>query len=154
MELDRVGGQNTNDYLVANSITAGGSLIVTNIGPTIYNNSVFKLFSVPVSGFTAVTLPAGYGWNDNLAVDGTIVLISGGVIATNPPAITSSTAGNTLTLNWPATHIGWNLDVQTNTLAVGLSTNWVTVPGSSATNTATITISPAAPAVFYRLAYP
>jgi autotransporter-associated beta strand protein len=154
MELDRLNGQNTNDFLVANSITPGGALIVTNIGPTIFNNSVFKLFSVPVTGFTSVTLPAGYGWNNNLAVDGTIQLTSGGVPATNSPTMTSSTAGNALTLNWPPTHLGWNLQVQTNTLAVGLSTNWVTVPGSSATNTATVTISPAAPAVFYRLTSP
>jgi hypothetical protein len=154
MELDRVNGQNTNDYLVANSITAGGTLIVTNIGPTIFNGSVFKLFSVPVTGFGSVTLPAGYGWNNKLDVDGTIELTSGGTVNTNPPTVMSSTSGSTLTLNWPASHTGWSLQVQTNTLAVGISNNWLTVPGSSSANTAVINIDPAAPAVFYRLIYP
>jgi len=156
MELDRVSGVTTNDQLAANAITAGGTLIVTNIGPTIFNGSVFKLFSVPVSGFTSVTLPAGYGWNNKLNVDGSIELTSGGVVATNPPTITSSTSGggSTLTLNWPASHIGWTLQVQTNTLSVGISNNWSVVGGSSATNTATVGINPAAPTVFYRLVYP
>jgi len=154
MELDRINGVTTNDMLVANSISASGALTVNNIGPTIFNGSVFRLFSIPVSGFSSVTLPAGYGWNNKLSVDGTIELVSGGVVNTNPPVVTSISTGGTLTLNWPASHIGWSLQVQTNTLAVGISTNWVLVPGSATTNTATVNISPAAPAVFYRLTYP
>jgi hypothetical protein len=60
--------------------------------------------------------------------------------------------GTTLQLSWPADHIGWQLQAQTNTLRVGLSTNWFTVPGSISTNQMTIPIVPAN-SVFYRLKY-
>jgi hypothetical protein len=36
-----------------------------------------------------------------------------------------------MTLSWPADHIGWYLQSQTNNLA---GTNWVTIPGSVTTN--------------------
>lgn len=157
MELDRVGAVSSSDRLVANAITAGGSLIVTNIGPTIANGATFQLFSVPVSGFSSITLPgAPYVWQTNLAVNGSITMVSGGtnVVDTTPTNITSSLAGNTLTLSWPSSHTGWSLQVQTNTAAVGISTNWIVVSGSAATNQVNITINPANPTVFFRLVYP
>ena len=47
------------------------------------------------------------------------------------PTITAGVVGNQLNLSWPA---GWtggvHLQGQTNTLAVGISTNWVTIPGT------------------------
>ena len=43
------------------------------------------------------------------------------------------------------------LQVQTNSRTVGLNTNWFDVPGSSATNSVSMPISPANGAVFYRL---
>jgi len=157
MELNQAGGTSTNDQLVANSITGGGTLIVTNIGPPLFNNTTFKLFSVPVTGFSSVSLPTGpYVWTNRISTDGTITLLSGGTVNTNPPTITSFTSGGgtTLNLTWPADHIGWSLQVQTNAITVGISTNWTLVGGSSNSNTATITIDPIAPTVFYRLIYP
>lgn len=157
MELDRVGLVSTNDRLVAPTITAGGTLLVTNIGPTLVNGTTFQLFSVPVSGFSTVTLPgAPYVWNNNLAVDGSITLVSGGtnLVDTTPTNITASVSGTTMTLSWPASHTGWSLQTQTNSAATGLGTNWVVVPGSSATNVVSITINPTNPTVFFRLVYP
>jgi len=55
--------------------------------------------------------------------------------------------------NWP-TNAGWILQGQTNNLAVGLSTNWVEVPGSSALTSVTNTVNPANGSVFYRLRFP
>jgi autotransporter-associated beta strand protein len=157
MELNRVGTVSSGDKLVANAITAGGTLLVTNIGPTIANGATFQLFSVPVSGFSSITLPgAPYVWATNLTANGSITLVSGGtnLVNTTPTNITSSVSGGTLTLSWPAGHTGWTLQVQTNSLAVGLSNNWVAVPGSAATNQVSVTISPADPTIFYRLVYP
>jgi autotransporter-associated beta strand protein len=161
MELDRIAGVSTNDQLAANSITAGGALVVTNIGPGIFNGAVFKLFSVPVTGFSSLILPTNgpsgtYVWNNTLSSDGRIALVSGGSVNTNRPTITNtpSGGGTTLTLTWPSSHIGWSLQTQTNSLTIGISTNWVVVAGSSATNIAVITIDHAAPTVFYRLVYP
>jgi hypothetical protein len=44
--------------------------------------------------------------------------------------------------------------VQTNALSVGLGTNWVTWPGSAATNAISIPANPTNPSVFFRLVYP
>ena len=60
-------------------------------------------------------------------------------------------SGGNLNLSWPADHIGWSLQVQTNSLSIGVSANWVTLAGYETTNSATVPISPANPAVFYRL---
>ena len=57
-------------------------------------------------------------------------------------------------LSWPADHIGWRLQTQINSISVGLSTNWLGVPNSTATNQVTYTIDPTAGGVFYRLIYP
>jgi hypothetical protein len=123
---------------------------VTNLGPE--NAATFQLFNHPVS-FTSVVLPTLTGtnsWVNNLAVNGSITLVAPPLVTvnTNPPYMTNTFDGTTLTLSWPADRIGsWRLEAQTNTLAVGLSTNWVEVTGASATNKTKGT-------VFYRLVYP
>ena len=78
------------------------------------------------------------------------------VIATpgpsGPASITNSISGSTLSLTWPAGQ-GWRLVSQTNNLSTGLTTNWFTVPGVS-DGSATITVDPTQPTVFYELVYP
>ena len=74
------------------------------------------------------------------------------VSPTGPASITSSVSGSAMNLSWPAGQ-GWCLQMQTNSLAKGLGTNWIylTDGGISSTN---ITVDPAMPTVFYRLTYP
>lgn len=74
-------------------------------------------------------------------------------VSTVPTNIVSSVSGGSLTLSWPADHLGWTLQVQTNALTSGLGANWVSVPGSSSTNSVVIPIDPANGSVFYRLFY-
>jgi hypothetical protein len=57
-------------------------------------------------------------------------------------------------LNWPANHVGWRLQVQTNDVTQGLGTNWVDVVGATVTNQMTLPIDPANGSVFYRMVYP
>jgi len=81
-----------------------------------------------------------------------LVLASG---PTGPGTITNSISGSTLTLTWPAGQ-GWRLVSQTNSLSTGLNANssaWSNVPGVS-DGSATITIDPTQPTIFYRLIYP
>jgi hypothetical protein len=71
-----------------------------------------------------------------------------------PPAtystnLTASVSENSFSLSWPADHVGWRLQAQTN----GLGTNWFDVPGSSATNLMSLPMDGAG-SVFYRLIYP
>lgn len=74
------------------------------------------------------------------------LIVVGG--APSPATINYTVNGNQLVLNWPAGQ-GWQLQSQTNSLNVGLTTNWTTIPG--ATPPFTNTLSPANPTVFYRL---
>ena len=147
------------DSLTASSIVFGGALIVTNVGDTAFpNNSTntFQLYNGPVSGsFITLTLPAlpanEYWFTNNLNVNGTIALVNTTILATNPTNILFSISGNTLALSWPADHLGWTLQSQTNSLTTGLGANWVDVAGSSSVTGMSITVDPTKPTVFYRL---
>jgi hypothetical protein len=66
----------------------------------------------------------------------------------NPTNITASVSSNTLTIAWPADHIGWILQAQTNGLSTG---QWFDLPGSDVVNAVVIPINPANTSVFYRL---
>jgi fibronectin-binding autotransporter adhesin len=152
----------TNDYVVVTGAltNAGtGTLTLTNLNPgqPLAAGDSFKLFSQPLLNGGSLTLtPAtpgtGLAWNNQLAVDGTIAVITG--IATNATNITFAASGGNLTLSWPADHTGWTLQTQTNALSVGLNTNWFPVAGSSATNQITMPVGSASSAVFFRLIYP
>ncbi len=148
----------TNDLLAGMvSVSYSGRMIVTNLSGTLAAGDSFKLFdATSYSGaFTTVTLPPLTGnlfWTNRLALDGTIAVLS--PVNTTPTNMTAVVNGNTLQLSWPADHIGWRLEAQTNAPAVGLGTNWFTVPGSSAINQVQLPIDPANGSVFLRLAYP
>jgi hypothetical protein len=87
-------------------------------------------------------------------VNGTIAVASTVTVNTNPAPITISVSGNTLTLSWPADHLGWHLQVQNSSATAGLGTNWVTIPGSDSVTSTNITINPTIASVFYRMIYP
>ncbi|MDB6017443.1 MAG: Glucose/sorbosone dehydrogenase-like protein [Pedosphaera sp.] len=69
-----------------------------------------------------------------------------------PMRLSVQVTGNLLNISWPAA--GGSLQTQTNSPGVGLGTNWVTVPGSTTTNSVVVPIDPASGSVFYRLAFP
>lgn len=75
-------------------------------------------------------------------------------IATNPTNITAVVTSGQYDLSWPASHTGWRLQAQTNSLSVGLSSTWFDVAGSTTTNHVTMPINPANGSVFFRLVYP
>jgi autotransporter-associated beta strand protein len=158
LNLNRTNSPNS-DGLVASSITAGGSLTVVNIGTPLQAGDTFTLFSPPVSGaFSVTNLPAlspGLAWTNTLASNGRLAIVA--TVNPNPTQLTATVSGNVLSLAWPADHIGWRLEVQTNHLAGGISANpndWGTVLGSTAINQTNLTINPAVPTEFYRLVYP
>jgi hypothetical protein len=73
--------------------------------------------------------------------------------ATNPTNIAAVLSNGTLIISWPADHIGWTLQAQTNSLTTGLGTNWATVANSTTANQVNIPISQTNPATFFRLKY-
>lgn len=148
----------TNDVLKGAVITYGGTLSLTNLAGALTATNTFKLFSgTSYAGAFAAITPAipgtGLAWNTNtLTTDGTLRLVA--TVNTSPTNITFAVSGSQLTLSWPADHIGWRLQVQTNSTAVGLSTNWVNVPGATTVDTMTFTNDPNNGTVFYQMVYP
>lgn len=76
------------------------------------------------------------------------------ITSTNPTNITIEVAADTLKLRWPADHIGWRLQSQTNDVTRGLGTNWVEFAGATATSQMVIPINATNDSVFYRIVYP
>ncbi len=70
------------------------------------------------------------------------------------PMLTNSLNGGVLTLTWPLDHLGYRLQVQTNQLSLGLSTNWFTWPNSTNVNTLLVPIDLGIPGMFFWLVYP
>jgi fibronectin-binding autotransporter adhesin len=120
------------DFTTTNQI-AGLVLNGVNQGPGVYNSTTAAPY---ITGTGSLLVPSAI------------------VTANNPTNITVSVSGQTLSLSWPADHLGWILQVQTNNLITGLGTNWVDVPGSGSSTSAVITINPTNPSVFYRLRHP
>ena len=144
---------------VGGNVTYGGLLnIVTN--GTFTLGQTFTLFaggntaSTP-SNFSSISGSPGVGlaWS---FTNGVLSVVAQSY-ANYPTNITASVSGSTLTLAWPATHLGWILQAQTNALSVGLITptnTWFDVAGSESSTQSVININLAKPTVFYRLRMP
>jgi hypothetical protein len=77
--------------------------------------------------------------------------------ANYPTNVTFSLSGSTLNIGWPATHLGWILQAQTNAAGAGLvtaSNAWIDVTGTGTGTNAAVTINRTNPSVFYRLRHP
>ena len=141
-------------------VTYAGILSVTNLAGALAANDAFKLFDAAsyAGGFAAIS-PAspgtGLAWNTNtLTADGTLRVASSVNLSRTNLNYSLVNGGTALQITWPADHTGWRLLSQTNSLNVGLSTNWVAMPGSAQTNLVVIPIGATNGAVFYLLTYP
>jgi len=147
----------TNDLIAGMlSVNYGGRLVVTNLAGTLAAGDSFKLFSAGSYGgaFGSIALPPLTGnlmWTNRLATDGALAVVL--PVNTTPTNILLQIAGSQLQLSWPAGHIGWRLEAQTNASGTGLGTNWVSL-GYDTTNLASFPIAAGNGTVFYRLAYP
>lgn len=147
----------------AGPISYGGTLTVTNVGPALTVGTTFHIFPSAVSTFSQINLAttdaAGYTytWFNNITGDGSIRVT--GVTPAAPPInplpgpVQFRVSGGNLSLGWP-TNLGWILQNQTNTVAAGLGTNWVAVPGSATVTNVNIPVDPSQGGVFYRLVHP
>ena len=80
------------------------------------------------------------------------LLVGATVIASNPTNITFGVSGTNLNLSWPADHLGWILQEQTNALNSGLP--WLDLSGTATVTSTNVPINPALPRVFFRLRHP
>jgi hypothetical protein len=145
LKWNAVNGATT--YNVKRGTTSGVyPVTVSGIGSTNYadgnvSNAVTYFYVVSATGMGA------QGSNS--------VQVSAVPLPSNQPTnIVMQTGGGQMQLSWPQSHQGWRLQIQTNDLAAGIGTNWVTVPGSTNANQANINIGPTNGSVFLRLIYP
>ena len=157
---------NVLNYATTESYSATPTVTVVNADLTatnrlVYNNTTNLLASGVAS--SPLTLNANPAITNVVKVnvtaqDGVTVLSYTINIKQLPsqtvPFLTNSVSGGVMSFNWPADHTGWSLQVQTNALNIGLTTNWATVPGSTSTNAASAVMSLTNGSVFYRLIYP
>lgn len=162
MQLSREGDLPANDAVVGLSgVIYGGSLVLTNTGTnSLAVNDTFVLFSLVSGtyggGFTNISVPAGYTFDTTrLTADGSVKVTSvPAPIPNTPTNISWNLVGNQLSLTWPANYQGCLLQSQTNSIAAGLSGNWVDVPNSDKVTSVIMTVDPAQGTVFFRLRHP
>ena len=142
--------------------TTAGTLLVTNVNylaPLVVGDT-FTLFSQAVSNGAALNIVGGgtyVTWTNNLAVDGTITVLSVTppvTVNTNTFTLTNVVSGNNLNLSWPPDRKGWRLQVQTNSLNSGLGNVWYDWPNSTNLTSVSIPLNPANASVFLRMVYP
>lgn len=166
IEVD-LNGPQRNDLL---KIDFGGSMqttfVMTNVGATPFavGQSFTNLSGNFGSVFTnanATHIPlvnpvvpgVGKQWDvSQMRITNSFRYISIVAAPTTSPTVTNVISGGTnITLTWPTTHLGWQLQAQTNGLAVGISNNWTAIGGTELTNRADVKIDKSQPTVFYRL---
>ena len=152
LTINRTNTPNANKLAFGGALTNGGTLTVSNVGDALQANDTFTLFNgatPPAGVFSATNLPS-ISTNLVWSFSNGILRVATKVNQT-PTNIVAVVGGGFLNLSWPADQIGWELQGQTN--ALGLSTNWTPVPGSTTTNQVSLPIDPANPPVFFRLHY-
>jgi hypothetical protein len=115
-------------------------------GTQVGTNAVFAAQTINYAGIGHNLNPGVPQWNS-------WSLSQQQVVSLTPTNIMVTQSNNSLYLSWPTDHLGWQLQVQTNTLSTGLGNNWVNVTGSALTNQVVIPVNPVNGAVYYRLLY-
>jgi autotransporter-associated beta strand protein len=129
-------GETVNFYsgatLLGSGVTSGGGadLVISTLAPSVY---AITATYVGDTTNTASTSPA---------------LAQTVTVNPAPFKVAFSVSGSQLTLSWPADHVGWTLE--TNSVDLSQSSDWFPYAGSTTNTSATITIAPAQPHVYFR----
>jgi len=153
LRINKTGGSLTSDLVTGlGTVNYGGILTISNVttdATALAAGDTFTLFNATThNGSFASIVNVGSGGPTYSFANGVLTVVSLGPVG--PGVLTNSVSGSTLSLSWGT---GWKLQMQTNSLAVGLSTNWTYITDGTVMST-NITVNPAKPAVFYRLTYP
>lgn len=141
---------------VTGALVANGNVVhlnlSENLGPGTYMLANYN--TTGSSGSLATTPAVDNGWfapntTNYLTISGGQINLVVESLPAPPTSITYTVNSNRLVLDWPG-GLGWRLQSQTNTLQVGISTNWAFMPGVNPPYTSIP--NPANPSVFYRLA--
>ena len=150
-------GTNATTVVVTGNLKLGGTINVT--GGAGFTNGTYTLLTytgnlsgnLPVLGAE----PAGFNYSFDANKPGQVNLVAALPISLAPTNILFQiVGGNQMQLSWPQNHLGWRLEIETNSLSAGLGANWFTVPNSTNVDQITIPINTANDSVFLRLVYP
>jgi autotransporter-associated beta strand protein len=137
---------------------AHGTLTGSTNQPVSYGGSGSAVTAVADSGYAFTNWSDGIWSNPrtDMNVFSNVTVTANFIAAVNPAPtnIVLVANGAALSLTWPADRTGWQLQVQTNNLSVGLGPVWRAWPGSTATNHVDVPVDIANPGVFLRLVYP
>jgi autotransporter-associated beta strand protein len=161
LTLNGANSYNGKTIVQAGTLQIAQATLATNSTVAISNSAVLQLDFGTTNQVAALVLngasqPAGVYNNltsPSFITGGGSLLVAPSV-ASNPTNLTFSASGGTISLSWPASHLGWILQAQTNSRSAGLSSNWFDVPGTASVTATNLSISPADPTVFFRLRYP
>ena len=138
---------NATGYNLKRSTTNGGNYaLLASVNATNYSDTAVTL---GITNYYVVTATNAAGESANSIQASAVPLPSQA-----PTRLTFQALSNRLTLAWPADHLGWHLDSQTNKPGAGLGTNWLPVAASNTTNQMTLPVVATNGSVFYRLTYP
>jgi hypothetical protein len=134
-------------YNVKRAALSGGAyaMIATNVSGLNYSDTGLANGTVY---YYVVTATNGFGESVSSPEAGARP------VSVLPPPLTISSGSGQLQLAWPADHLGWRLEAQTNSPGAGLGTNWVVIPNSAGTNIFFVPIGAGDRSVFFRLVYP
>jgi hypothetical protein len=135
-------------YNLKRGTTNGGTYPATFSGLAATNYSDANVTNA-VNYFYVVTALGTGGESSN-----SLQVTAAPLPSNQPTNIILQTGGGQWQLSWPQDHLGWRLQIQTNSLSAGLGTNWTTVPNSTNVNQAILAINPTNGSVFLRLVYP
>ena len=109
-------------------------------------NAVSTTASFSASGIYLLQLAA----NDGQAQTVANVVVS----AVTQPTLAIQLLPGFIQLSWPTSCCNWRLQFQTNSFNVGMTTNWVDVLGSTATNEMSFPIDTNIGSAFFRMVFP
>jgi len=140
-------GSSATGYNVKRAAVSGGArtTVASNVNGLNYSDTGL---SNGIAYYYVVTATNGFGESTNSPE------ASAQPVSVLPPPLNISSSMGQLQLAWPADHLGWRVEAQTNLPGGGLGTNWVTVPNSAGTNKIFIPTGAGNGSVFFRLAYP
>jgi len=145
---------------ITGSATVGGNAFTVNTANGLpLANGTYVLVQASGAITSSGSYPAvtgtgiGSGSQGAISVAGSQVILTVSTATVLPPAnITFSRSGSTLTLTWPADHLGYIL--QSNSVNLMIPADWFNIPGSSSVTNFPITIQPGQSNVFFRLVSP
>jgi hypothetical protein len=95
--------------------------------------------------------PSNIGSNNRTWYDG----VAWAAISASPaPSLSFAAAGNSVSLSWPASHLGWILQEQTNSPNSGIGSNWIDLFETEGVISTNFLVDPKVSAKFFRLRHP